>query len=126
MATESYFSDVSLNFTPHPVSGDLNPVSEEKAVKGALINLLRSPAGERPFNPEYGVNIEKFLFEQADTITEYQINQDIAYAIEKFEPRAKLVSIETVITDYDAVITITYYVNNFPDIQTLETTITRI
>jgi len=126
MATESYFSDIPLNFTPHPVTGDVSPLSEEKAVKGALINLLRSPVGERPFNPEYGTNLEKYLFEPADPITENEINQDIAYAIQKFEPRVTLVSIDTVMSEYgSADITITYYVNNVPELQTLETTITR-
>lgn len=125
MATESYFSDIPLNFTPHPITGDVPPVKEEKSVKGALLNLLRSPVGERPFDPEYGVNIEKFLFEQADPITENEINEDIAYAIKTFEPRVELVSIESVMEDYGVDITITYYVKNIPGLQTLETTVTR-
>lgn len=125
MATESYFSDIPLNFTPHPITGDTSPLKGEKAVKSALINLLRSPVGERPFDPEYGVNIEKFLFEQADPITENEINEDIAYAIRTFEPRVELVSIESTIVEYGVEITITYYVKNIPGLQTLETTVTR-
>jgi phage baseplate assembly protein W len=126
MATDSYFSDIPLNFIPHPVTGDIPALSEEKAVKAALINLLRSPVGEIPFNPEYGTNIEKFLFEPADTITEYKINQDIAYSIKKFEPRVSLISVETKMDDQGgADITITYYVKNVPGVQTLETTLTR-
>lgn len=125
MATESYFSDIPLDFTPHPITGDVHPAKEEKAVKAALINLLRSPVGERPFDPEYGVNIEKFLFEPADPITENEINEDIAYAIKTFEPRVELVSIESTMIEYGVDITITYYVKNIPDLQTLETTVTR-
>ncbi len=126
MATESYYSDIPLNFIPHPVTGDIPPLGEEKAVKGALMNLLRSPVGGRPFDPEYGTNVEKFLFEPADTITEYQINQDIAYSIQKFEPRVTLISVETKMDgEGAATITITYYVKNVPGVQTLETTISR-
>lgn len=125
MATESYFSDIPLNFTPHPITGDVAALKEEKAVKAALVNLLRSPVGERPFDPEYGVNIEKFLFEQADSITENEINEDIAYAIKTFEPRVELVSIESTMIEYGVDITITYYVKNIPGLQTLETTVTR-
>lgn len=125
MATDSYFSDIPLNFIPNPITGDVSPLIEEKAVKGALLNLLRSPAGQRPFDPDYGTNIEKFLFEPADALTESQINEDIAYAISKFEPRVELVSIESVIVEQGVEITITYYVKNIPGLQTLETTVTR-
>lgn len=125
MATDSYFSDIPLSFIPNPITGDISPLSEEKAVKGALLNLLRSPVGQKPFDPDYGTNIEKFLYEPADSITESQINEDIAYAIKKFEPRVELVSIESVIVEYGVEITITYYVKNIPGLQTLETTVTR-
>lgn len=125
MATDSYFSDIPLSFIPNPITGDISPVGEEKAVKGALLNLLRSPAGQRPFDPDYGTNIEKFLFEPADPLTESQINEDVAYAISKFEPRVELVSIESVIVEQGVEITITYYVKNIPGLQTLETTVTR-
>jgi len=125
MATSSYFSDIPLNFIANPITGDVPPLPEEKAVKGALINLLRSPVGQRPFDPDFGTNIEKYLFELADPITESQINEDIAYAINKFEPRVELVSIESLIEDYGVDITITYYVKNIPGLQTLESTVTR-
>lgn len=125
MATSGYFSDIPLSFIPNPITGDISPLSEEKAVKGALMNLLRSPVGQRPFDPEYGTNVDKYLFELADPITESQINEDIAYSIEKFEPRVELVSITTVMENYGVDITITYYVKNIPGLQTLETTVTR-
>ena len=125
MATESYFSDIPLNFTPNPITGDVSPIREESSVKAALLNLLRSPAGEKPFYPEYGTNIEKFLFEPADPLTETEINEDIAYAIRKFEPRVELISIDSKIEEYGVDITIVYYVKNIAGVQTLETTVTR-
>jgi phage baseplate assembly protein W len=125
MATESYFSDFSLSFIPHPVTGDIVSIKEETAVKNALINLLRSPVGNRPFDPDYGVNLQRYLFEPADALTENEINEDIAYAIKTFEPRVELVSITSEMVEYGVNITITYFVKNVPELQTLETTITR-
>lgn len=125
MATEAYFSDIPLSMIPHPATGDIVPAKEEAAVKSALINLLRSPVGNRPFDPDYGVNLNKFLFEPADALTENEINEDIAYAIKTFEPRVELVSITSEMVEYGVNITITYFVKNVPQLQTLETTITR-
>lgn len=125
MATESYFSDFSLSFIPHPVTGDIVAIKEETAVKNALINLLRSPVGNRPFDPDYGVNLQRYLFEPADALTENEINEDLAYAIKTFEPRVELVSITSEMVEYGVNITITYFVKNVPGLQTLETTITR-
>lgn len=125
MATESYFSDFSLSFIPHPVTGDIVSIKEETAVKNALINLLRSPVGNRPFDPDYAVNLQRYLFEPADALTENEINEDIAYAIKTFEPRVELVSITSEMVEYGVNITITYFVKNVPELQTLETTITR-
>lgn len=125
MATESYFSDIPLNFTPNPITGDVSPLREESSVKAALLNLLRSPLGQKPFYPEYGTNLDKFLFEPADPLTETEINEDIAYAIGKFEPRVELISIDSKIEEYGVDITIVYYVKNIAGAQTLETTVTR-
>ena len=126
MATESYyFSDFSLSMIPHPTTGDLVTIKEEAAVKNALMNLLRSPVGSKPFDPNYGVNIDRYMFEQADALTENEINEDIGYAIKTFEPRVELISVTSEINGYGLDITITYFVKNVPNLQTLETTITR-
>ncbi len=125
MATETFYSDVPLNFISNPVTGDVRPVSNDKAVKSALVNLLRSPIGSKPFYPEYGVNLSRYLFELADPITESMINEDIAKAIKRFEPRAEVVAIESSMEDYGITIKIEYYIKNIPGLQTLETTVTR-
>lgn len=125
MATESAYSDISLNFTPNPITGDVSPVSNERAVKNALINLLRTPIGTKPFNPDYGTNIDKYLFEPADALSESELNEEIASTIQKFEPRVKLTAIETSIEQNGIDIRIEYYVVNVPGQQVLETTISR-
>jgi phage baseplate assembly protein W len=125
MAAETFYSDIPLNFIANPVTGDIRPVSDDKAVKSALINLLRSPVGSKPFYPDFGVDINKYLFEMADPITESMINEDIAKAIKRFEPRAEVIAIESSMEDYGIEIKIEYYIKNIPGLQTLDTTITR-
>lgn len=125
MATESIYSDVPLNFTPNPITGDVTALGNERAVKNSLINLLRTPVGTKPFDPEYGTNIERFMFEPGDPLTESELNEEIATTIKKFEPRVKLTAIETSIEDNGIDIRIEYYVVNVPGEQVLETTIAR-
>lgn len=125
MATESIYSDIPLNFTANPITGDVTAIGNERAVKNALINLLRTPVGSKPFDPEYGTNIDRYVFEPADALTESEINEEIATTIQKFEPRVKLTAIETSIEENGIDIRIEYYVVNVPGQQVLETTITR-
>jgi phage baseplate assembly protein W len=121
----SIFSDLPLSFKITPITGDITPVRNERAVKKALINLIQTPVGTRPFAPEYGTRIYDYLFEPADQQTELQLNDDLAQAIERYEPRARLVAIETNIQENGIEIKIEYYVVNVPILQQLETVITR-
>lgn len=121
----SAFSDLPLTFKVNPVTGDVPPARNESAVKKALINLIKTPVGTRPFAPEYGTRVYDYLFEPADTQTELRLNDDIAQAIERFEPRARLVAIETSIQENGIEVKVEYYVVNVPTLQQLETVITR-
>ena len=121
----SLFSDLPLTFKVNPITGDIPPARNDSAVKKALINLIRTPVGTRPFNPDYGTRVYDYLFEPGDTQTELRLNDEIASAIERFEPRAKVVAIETTINENGVEIKIEYYVVNVPILQQLETVITR-
>lgn len=120
-----FYSDLPLTFKVNPITGDVPPAKNETAVKKSLINLLKTPTGGRPFAPEYGTRIADFLFEPGDTETELKLNDEIAQAIERFEPRVRLVAIETNIEESGVEIKIEYYIINIPDLQQLETVVTR-
>ena len=57
------------------------------AIKQAIVNLLLTNKGERPFNPDYGSDIREYLFEPLDYATSIALKTKIAGVIEKFEPR---------------------------------------
>lgn len=125
MATDSTYSDIPLSFTPNPITGDVTALSDERSVRIALMNLLRTPIGSKPFYPQYGTNLERYLFDPADALTESELNEEIAITIQKFEPRVRLISIESSIDDNGVDIKIDYFIINVPGQQTLETTLTR-
>ena len=87
MAATLSFKDININFKKHPVTGDLVVSKDASAIKQAIVNLLLTNKGERPFNPDYGSDIREYLFEPLDYATSIALKTKIAGVIEKFEPR---------------------------------------
>jgi uncharacterized protein len=127
MATNTvFFSDLPLSFIANPITLDIPILKNEAAIKRALLNLIKTPIGTRPFRPDYGTRIYNYLFEHADVSTELEINEELAREIQKYEPRVNLISIETDIVDKVGIkIKVVYYAQNSPVPQTLETVISR-
>jgi len=125
MAKNSFYKDIDLNLKINPFTGDINLLRDENAVKRALSNLIKTQTGTRPFRPDFGVDLGRYLFGPADYDTEVSINEEIAGAIEIFEPRVRLVSIESTIENDSSVkVSIAYFVIGVAKEQLLETTIT--
>jgi phage baseplate assembly protein W len=127
MATNTvFFSDLPLNFIANPITLDIPILKNENAIKRALLNLIKTPVGTRPFRPDYGTRIYNYLFENADPSTEVEINEELAREIQKYEPRVTLISIESDVVDRVGIsLKIAYYAQNSPVPQTLETVISR-
>ena len=100
MASKLSFKDINITFKKHPVTNDLVVSRDASAIKQALTNLLLTNKGERLFNPRYGSSIRSYLFEPLDYGTAAQIQANIVYTINKFEPRVDLENVE-VTPDYD-------------------------
>lgn len=76
------------NFT-----SDINLVKNEDSVKQAILNLMQTRVGEKPFNPNYGSEINKLLFENFTPQTTAVLIDLIKSAIDNFEPRARLIDV---------------------------------
>ena len=95
MATKLSFKDINITFKKHPVTGDLVVSKDASAIKQAIVNLLLTNKGERPFKPDYGSDIRSYLFEPLDYGTAAQIELSIKNTIAKFEPRIAVRTMET-------------------------------
>ena len=95
MAATLSFKDININFKKHPVTDDLVVSRDASAIKQAIVNLLLTNKGERPFNPDYGSNIRSYLFEPLDYGTATQVEMSITGTLSEFEPRINVLSIET-------------------------------
>ena len=100
MASKLSFKDINITFKKHPVTNDLVVSRDASAIKQAIVNLLLTNKGERPFNYEYGSDIRSYLFEPLDYGTAQVIESSIQYAITNFEPRISITELE-VIPNFD-------------------------
>lgn len=108
------FSDFNINFTAHPVTGDVTKKLNENAIGQSIMNLLNTSHYERLFNPDIGCNVKKFLFEPIDNITTSLLQDEIFRTLVNYEPRLTIQSV-VASPDYDEQrydINITFYVNN--------------
>ena len=121
------YSDIDLNFTAHPVTGDLAVKYDVNAVKQSLKTLLLTQYYERPFQPELGSPIYGMLFEPLDVITANTLKLQIELLIRNHEPRVVNQSV-TVTPMYDQnafKVDIFFYVIGLPDPMTYSTILKR-
>lgn len=71
-------------------SGDLTRVAGINVLINSLRNLLLTPLGYYPFDPEYGSLLYKKLFEPSDNITLKQIEYEIKDRVIRYDPRIKI------------------------------------
>ena len=88
------FKDISLSFTPHPITKDLTILKNENAIKKSVRNLVQTIPTERFFNSAIGSEVRDSLFEFVDFGTASVIQNQIQIALENFEPRIDNVSVE--------------------------------
>jgi len=90
ITARQWYTDIDLNITPHPSSGDLVLKQDKEAVKRSVRNIMLTNNYERPFKPNFGANLRGLLFELADDITKYEMRNQIIEAIQDYEPRVKI------------------------------------
>ena len=112
MATQIYGRSPSLGVTKDikseekKIYGFMYPIQKSPAkgffckqtgtslVRNNLKQLLLTIRGERPMLPDYGTNLQNFLFEPLDKFTVKNISDDISEAIFKYAPDVTLLSLQ--------------------------------
>jgi phage baseplate assembly protein W len=84
------FSDFLNNFDKTPVTSTLAKIVNEESIKQSLRNLILTNMGERLFQPLVGSNVNRSLFEPADSITADSLIYYIKNCIRQNEPRVLL------------------------------------
>ena len=125
MADIVFYKDLGLDFTPHPVTGDVRPITNETAIKRSLANLIKTRKVTRPFNPEYGCTISDYLFGYQQCFSEYDMKKEILDSIRTYESRISVDTVNITVEENDVKIDISYVIKNINQFATLSTTLTR-
>lgn len=87
LSRQPNFSDLDLDFLPHPTTKDVMKKVGVESVKRSVRNLILTNFYDRPFRSYIGSNAQKLLFENASPLTASFLKDAITEVLTNFEPR---------------------------------------
>lgn len=87
MAENSKFINIDFPFQESKEGFFLNLNNvDSKAIRADLMHLLLTRKGERLYNPEFGTDLMRFIYEPNDSLTYSDIKLDIQTTVKKYIP----------------------------------------
>lgn len=120
-----WFTDIDINMTNHPITGDVVLKYDINAIKRAIKNLVSTNQYERPFKPGLGVNLRGMLFELDNTHL-LVLEDEIKSLINTFEPRATVSNVMSSVEGHELDITIMFTIGNSPEPHSLDLILERV
>ena len=112
------FKDFDLSFRKNPITGDVNTLKNENAIKEAVKNIVRYNFYEKPFLPNDGGNITGALFELYESGQSSLIEEQIKNIINLYEPRVVCYRVISEFNerDNDLQVEIYYLITGLPNV----------
>ena len=110
------YTDLDLFFGKKSSNSDVQEITDVKAVKRSIRNLVLLNHYEKPFHPEIASGVRDMLFENMTPVTAQILARKIEDVIQNFEPRTRLISV-TALPNLDRneyEVSIEFYVVNQP------------
>jgi len=110
------YTDLDLFFGKKSSNSDVQEITDVKAVKRSIRNLVLLNHYEKPFHPEIASGVRDMLFENMTPVAATILARKIEDVIQNFEPRARLISV-TALPNLDRneyEVSIEFYVVNQP------------
>ena len=79
------------------------------------MHLILTRKGQRLYNPDFGTDLLKFIFEPEDSTSLNQIKEDISTVVKKFLPKLNVTQVsvtQSPDSDYAAVVRIDYTITD--------------
>jgi hypothetical protein len=108
------YSDLDLDFTMNPSTGDVNILYGNQDIKRSVRNLILTNYYERKFQSTLGSDVSSLLFELDTPLTTVYLKYAISAVINNFESRVSLQDV-TVVNNSDQngfTVTIQYIILN--------------
>ena len=86
------FKDLSLSFKTNPLNNDLIGLKNSTAISRSIQNIVFTNRGEKFFDPDFGSDVTRTLFENVDEVSALAIQDEIKSSIINFEPRVNLLN----------------------------------
>jgi len=121
------YRDIDLTFLNRQ-SGDIFKKTDAAAVKQSIKNLLMTNESEKPFLPQYGGNLNSFLFSLSEEFDELDVKEQVSQAIDNFEPRARVREVAVDINpDVNSInVTVIFQMVTTMQIETVQVSLTRL
>jgi len=127
---QSTYEDVDLSWTPKPNDGDIYKKRDVGAVLQALETILRADNNVKPFDPSFGVGIDRFLFDAIplEPSTVRQLTDTIQENVRFYEPRCEVIDTEVdfSLDNSQIMVTLTVRLINTNDVVTFTTSFNRV
>ena len=88
---------------------------DNQAIKADLLHLILTRRGQRLYNPDFGTDLLRFIFEPNDALTLQGVKDEITTVVKKFLPKLQLNEIiieQSPESEYAAVVTISYVITD--------------
>jgi phage baseplate assembly protein W len=115
MANGKYINiDFPFNNSPQGFFLNLNS-TDQKAIKADLLHLLLTRKGQRLYNPDFGTNLIKFIYEPNDAQNLGDLKEEISVTVKKYFPSLTIKEVIVVPdekSEYAAVVRIEYIITD--------------
>ena len=110
------YTDLDLFFGKKSSNSEVQEITDVKAVKRSIRNLVLLNHYEKPFHPEIASGVRDMLFELMTPVTAQVLARKIEDVINNFEPRARLVGVSAIplLDRNEYEVSIEFYVVNQP------------
>lgn len=88
-----------------------------RAIKNSLLGIITTRKGSRPFDPNFGCDLQDQLFENMTPLTADTVQRNIVSAIKTYEPRVSklMVNVTPVYDNYTLIVEVQFSVIDNPD-----------
>lgn len=93
-------------FPPVPVAGQFELRFGASLVRQSILVILATERGERLMRPDFGCGLRRYVMEPNNPTTRAAIARDVTAAIDRWEPRVRLDTVDVLTTDDPGVVTV--------------------
>jgi phage baseplate assembly protein W len=121
------FTDIDISFERHPGTHDIFRLRDDVAVRQSIKNILMSNAFDKPFDPDFDMNLNGLLFENLHPGLKVMLKKKVEEILFRYEHR--IIVDDVIITqedDYNSlVVTVMYFIVGVEQAQTITVTVER-